>query len=83
MCLDALIQLVAIRPLDQSLPKSPLSQSLSSTAFLPLQVSVHSEDVLFAVLEATRLVKPANKSDVLRVEHVWAGVAHLLSQVRK
>ena len=35
------------------------------------------------MVEATRQVKPANKSDVLRVEHIWAGVAALLAGVKE
>ena len=38
---------------------------------------------MYAVVEATRQVKPANKSDVLRVEHIWAGVAALLAGVKE
>ena len=83
LILDALIQLFGCRPLDPSLPRSSLSSSLSSSAFLPMQVAVHADEVLFTVMEATKHVKPANKSEVIRVQHIWAGVANLLAQVKE
>ena len=80
LCLDALIQLLCPRPLHATLPRTSLSETLSELLITPNMLVDHMDDILFSVREATRLLRPANKSDVLRVEHIWSGVARLLSQ---
>ena len=45
------------------------------------QAYCHAEDLLFFVLEAMRHLKPANRSEVIKVEAVWAGLSSLLDQV--
>ena len=74
LCLDALVQLFCSRPLSDNLPRSTLSGYLSAPAFQPLQVAVHAEDVLYCLVEATRSVKPANRSHLLILRQVWAGL---------
>ena len=82
LCLDALVQLVSVRPLAPVLPRPLLTPlPLSAPALLPLQVSCHAEELLFFVLEAMRHLKPANRSEVIKVEAVWSGLSSLLAQV--
>ena len=70
LCLDALVQLFCPRPLSDCLPRSSLSGSLSAPAFQSLQLAVHAEDVLFCLVEATRCVKPANRSHLVILRQV-------------
>ena len=79
-CLDALVQILASRPLSSSLPKSLLSGSLPSPAFTPELAVEHAEQIFHAVLEATSLVKPSNRSEVVKLEAVWGGVAKMFSE---
>lgn len=72
LCLDALVQLLVPRPLLTPLQAPPI---------LPLQASCHAEELLFFVLGAMRHLKPANRSEVVKMEAVWAGLSSLLAQV--
>jgi len=79
-CLDALVQILASRPLSSSLPKSLLSGSLPSPAFTEDLAVMHADQIFHAVLEATSMVKPINRSEVVKVEAVWNGVGKLFSE---
>jgi len=79
-CLDALVQILASRPLSSSLPKSLLSGSLPNPAFNSDQVVDHADLIFHAVLEATSLVKPSNRSEVVKLEAVWGGVAKMFRE---
>ena len=81
LCLDALIQLLCPRPLHSIIPKPSLSETITETAITPALLCEHLDDILFSVREATRLVKPANRSDVVRVEQIWSAIAGSLSGV--
>jgi hypothetical protein len=75
-CLDALVQFFSSRPLSSSIPKSLLVGSLPCPVFTADLAVVHAEDILHAVLEATSLVKPSNRSEIVKLEAVWGGVAN-------
>ena len=57
LCLDAVLQLVAPRPLDPALPRPTLA-TLPAPALLPLQVAGHSEEVRIIYLNGAFLMKP-------------------------
>ena len=40
----------------------------------------HADQIFHAVLEATSLVKPSNRSKVVKLEAVWGGVAKMFSE---
>jgi hypothetical protein len=40
----------------------------------------HADQIFHAVLEATSLVKPTNRSELVELEAVWDGVAKMFSK---
>merc|ERR1719228_101998 len=68
------------RPLDQALPR-PQLQTLPCTAFTPLQLCESANLVLYAVLEATALISPGNRTEVLKISVVWSGVGSILGEL--
>jgi len=76
-CLDALVQILASRPLNSSLPKSVLTGALACPAFTSDLAIVHADQILHALLEATSLVKPSNRSEGVQLEAVWGGVSRM------
>eukprot|EP00092_Neocalanus_flemingeri_P032740 GFUD01035611.1.p1 GENE.GFUD01035611.1~~GFUD01035611.1.p1 ORF type:complete len:1789 (+),score=542.00 GFUD01035611.1:574-5367(+) len=82
-CLDSLVQILASRPLSSSLPKSLLAGSLPGPAFTTEQVVEYADQIFHAVLEATSLVKPSNRSEVVKLEAVWGGVAKMFLEAAK
>ena len=40
----------------------------------------HADQIFHAVLEATSLVKPSNRSELVELEAVWYGVAKMSSE---
>ena len=69
LALEALVQLLARRPLDQALPRPELA-ALPCPAFSPLQLCQNADKVLHAVQEATALLSPGNRSCVLQLQEV-------------
>jgi len=82
-CLDALVQIISARPLSSGLPKSLLNGILPVPVFTSDQVVEYADQIFHAVLEATSLVKPSNRSEVVKLESVWGGVAKLFSEASK
>ena len=72
-------QVVGLRPLDPALPCSLLH--LSCSALTPLQQCESASVVVTAALEALSTVNPGNRTDLLRVESVWAGIASSLASL--
>ena len=83
LCLEALVQLFCVRPLSESLPRPSLTGSLAAPGFQALQVAAHAEEILFSLVEATRGVKPGNRSQQVMVRQVWAGLVQLYSQIQE
>jgi len=79
-CLDALVQILASRPLNSSLPKSVLTGALTCPAFTSDLALVHADQILHALLEATSLVKPSNRSEGVQLEAVWGGVSRMFCE---
>ena len=68
-----------MRPLDPALRNS-LPQ-LSCSALTPLQQCESASVVVTVALEALSAVNPGNKTDLLRVDSVWAGIASSLASL--
>ena len=79
-CLDALVQMLASRPLNSSLPKTVLTGALTCPAFTSVSATVHADQILHALLEATSLVKPSNRSEGVQLEAVWEGVSRMFCE---
>ena len=77
LCLEAVLQVVAGRPGD--LPASPLSSQLAGPALPGLQFVTHFRPLLHAVTEASQVVNPGSRSDMMRLGAVWEGVAGRLA----
>ena len=77
LCLEAVLQVVAGRPGD--LPASPLSSQLPGPAFPGLQFVTHFRPLMHAVTEASQVVNPGSRSDMMRLGAVWEGVAGRLA----
>ena len=80
LCLDALVQLFASRPLSTAIPKTHLSGSLKNTVFTYDSAMGNAEVIFHALLEATALTKPSNRSELVKLEAVWEGVSKVLHE---
>ena len=74
-----LIQVAGLRPFNQALPFS-LPQ-LPCPGLTSLQQCESAQVVVTAALEALSIVNPGNRTDLLRVDAVWAGIASSLGSL--
>ena len=78
LALEALVLVLGRRPPDQALPRPALAP-LAAPALTPLTLCESMEVVMGAVVEATTTTAPGNRTDLLRVEEVWRGMAGALA----
>ena len=79
LCLESLVQIVGLRPLGPVLPSC--MPQLTCSALSPLQQCESASIVVTAALEALSTVNPGNRTDILRVNSVWAGIASSLASL--